>query len=248
MRLAIIADIHEDYLSLQKVLQRIESRGYDKLICLGDICGFSIPYYRYRKSRNASACLEMIREKCGIIIPGNHDLHVAKKIPVHAASFEFPEHWYDLDFKQRNDWSERNIWLHEDDLDSGLSSGDLEFIRSLPEYSILKTPGYNIMFSHYAYPNLSGFNKHFYSWEREFERHFTWMKANNCSMGFIGHAHPWGFYMVTPDRFRQFTYRSLPVREFPAIIGLPPVTRQHYRRGFCIFDTDSRMIRVTKRF
>ena len=61
MRLAVISDIHEDYLSLQKILQKAEAKGYDKLICLGDISGFSQPFYKYKKSRDASSCLQLVR-------------------------------------------------------------------------------------------------------------------------------------------------------------------------------------------
>ena len=37
------------------------------------------------------------------------------------------------------------------------------FLASLPTFEVLHTPDYNILFSHYAYPNLSGFVKGFYS-------------------------------------------------------------------------------------
>jgi len=60
VRLAILSDIHEDYENLLNIVEKAEARGFDKLICLGDISGFSLPYYKYGKSRNASACLALL--------------------------------------------------------------------------------------------------------------------------------------------------------------------------------------------
>jgi len=228
VRIAILSDIHEDLNRLQRVLNKIDRKGCDLLICLGDISGFSSSYFRYPKSRNASACLELIRRKCEIIIPGNHDLHAAGKIPVLPT---------DAGYK---------YWLHEEDLDPGYSEEEIDFLASLPEYAILPTPGYNILLSHYIEPNLSGFIQGFYSRGEEFGSHFTLMQNLNCKMGFTGHAHARGFYTVYPESFRHHGYRRLHLKDFPVIVGIPPVTRHKYRTGFCIFDTDSCLLQVIK--
>ena len=65
--------------------------------------GFSLPYYKYGETRDAKACLELVREKCQIIIPGNHDLHAAGKIPEHSDVFDFPANWYELDDQGRRE-------------------------------------------------------------------------------------------------------------------------------------------------
>lgn len=247
MRLAIISDIHEDIHNLRKVIAGIERTGYDQLICLGDISGFSLPYYKYHKTRNAHECLSLLREKCGIIVPGNHDFHAARRIPEHSAVFGFPSDWYELDFGQRSGLVNGEIWLHEmDDLDPLYRSEDIEFLRSLPEYHILKTPGGNILFSHYAYPNLSGFRKGFYVQEEEFRPHFEFMKEKNCEIGFTGHAHVRGFYTVSPGVFRHYNCRKLKLDTFPVCIGIHPVTSHKKRSGFCIFDTDSYHLQAIK--
>ena len=147
MRLAILSDIHEDYENLFKIVRKAESRGFDKLICLGDISGFSLPYYKYGKSRNASACLALLREKCDIIIAGNHDIHAAGTDP------EIPSILKGME-----------TWEHEKDLDPGYSKEDISFLATLPFYETLSTPGGNLLFSHYAYPNLSGLVKGFSGW------------------------------------------------------------------------------------
>ncbi len=246
MRLGIISDIHEDYCNLQKVLKKLERKGYDHLACLGDISGFSSSHYRYHRSRNASACLNLIRDRCDTIIAGNHDLHGARRIPEHSGIFDFPPDWYDLELQRKIELTNREIWLHEEDLDPRYSREELQFLEGLPEYHILQNGEQRILLSHYAYPNLSGFRKQFYIWGSEFQSHFRFMESHHCAIGFIGHAHPRGCFMVTPQRFRHYPYRKLKTPEEAAIIGVPPVTRHKKRSGFCIFDTHSRTIQAVK--
>lgn len=247
MRIAIISDIHEDIENLRKIIGRIEKSGYDQMVCLGDISGFSHPYYKYHKTRNAHECLSLLREKCDIIVPGNHDFHAARRIPEHSAVFDFPSDWYEMDHRERVRLANGEIWLHEtDDLDPLYRAGDLEFLRSLPEYHILNTPGGNILFSHYAYPNLSGLKQGFYIQEKEFRSHFDFMEQKGCNTGFTGHAHVRGFYVVTPGHFRHYRYRRYQLDTFPVCIGVHPVTSHKKRSGFCIFDTDSFQLQAIK--
>ncbi|MFO7668800.1 MAG: metallophosphoesterase family protein [Bacteroidales bacterium] len=244
MRLAIITDIHEDIDNLKRIMRKIDKKGCDKLVCLGDISGYSLPFYKYGKTRSATECLSLVRERCQIIIPGNHDLHAARRIPGHSKVFDFPHNWYDLDLEHRRELAADELWLHEDDMDHGFSSEDLHFLYGLPEYEILETANVNILLSHYASPNLSGFRKKFYTWAREFSGHFNLMEKHNCQLSFIGHAHPRGFFEVTENRFRHMAYRKRKMTKFPAIIGCPPVTRHQYRSGFCIFDSDPLVIKA----
>jgi len=113
LRIAIISDIHEDIITLRKIISRIQKKGYDKLICLGDISGFSLPFYKYLETRNAHECLKLLRETCDIIIPGNHDYHAAQRIPEISAIFDFPSNWYELDFRKKSELVNGEIWLHE---------------------------------------------------------------------------------------------------------------------------------------
>lgn len=246
MRLALISDVHEDYFYLKKILKRIETLGFDKLICLGDIAGFSNPFYTYKDTRDAVSCLHMLREKCDVLIPGNHDLHAARRLPEHSDIFDFPSNWYEMDLEHRSGLSNNEIWLHDCDLDPNYSKKDLKYLQSLPEFAVLDSPDFQILLSHYAYPNLSGFRKSFYAWEGEFKAHFKFMKENNCSVSIIGHAHPRGAYKVTPNSFKHRGYRKQKINKLPAIIGIPPVTRHKISSSFCIFDTSSRIMQIIK--
>ena len=229
MQIAILSDIHEDYENLLEIVAKVEARGFDKLICLGDISGFSLPYYKYGESRNASACLALLREKCDIIIVGNHDVYAAGIDP------ELPDILKDQD-----------AWQHELDLDPGYSEEDISFLATLPFYDILTTPTGNILFSHYTYPNITGFVKGLNSEEKEFQAHFAFMRQHNCSLSFTGHAHPGGFYKVNTRGFKHYRSRGIKITNFPVLIGIPPVTRNQNQGSFCIFDTISHKLQVFK--
>lgn len=229
MRLAIISDIHEDIDSLRKILQKAESKGYDLLVCLGDISGYSLPYYAYDNSKNASACLALVREKCEIILAGNHDLHAAGRSPNLPKEIQGQE-----------------TWQHEQDLNPGYNKDDIRYLESLPTFKVLPVQDYNILFSHYAYPNLSGYVKGFYTRDQDFQAHFAFMKEQECSLCFMGHTHTRGFLKVQSHDYKHYRYRRIRLSSKPTIVGLPPVTRNNHRSGFCIFDTNSLRLQVLR--
>lgn len=246
MRLAIISDIHEDYRNLKKILRKAALSGYDELVCLGDISGFSHPHYKYEKHRDAHACLSILREKSNIIVPGNHDYHAAKRIPANSDVFDFPENWYELSPEKQADLANGQIWLHEDEMPTSYTEDDLLYLNSLPEYQIMKGKKQNLLFSHYVFPNLIGFKKGFFHERKDFKLHFEFMQKLDCVISFSGHAHIRGTYLVTERKFRHFSYRRIKLKSFPVCIGVPPVTRNNNRSGFCIFDSDKHFIKPVR--
>lgn len=66
MKIAIISDIHANLQALQATLKDIEKRKVDKIICLGDIIS---------KGVHQRECIDIIKEKCDIVIRGNCDRH-----------------------------------------------------------------------------------------------------------------------------------------------------------------------------
>ncbi|MCG8307813.1 MAG: metallophosphoesterase [Cytophagales bacterium] len=247
MRLAIISDIHEDLISLQAALKAIDKLKCDKIVCLGDISGYSVPYYDYLQTRNAHECLRLVRENCEIVILGNHDIHAASIIPKHCSFFNFPNYWYKLDYHQRHSLANDSLWLHEEnDLDPLYKESDIEYLKSLPEFSTLKENETNILFTHYAYPNLSGLKREFFTYTDEYTQHFKYMDSLDCHISFIGHAHVKGFTLATPKKLRQFRYKEIQIKTSPCCIGIPPITSLNKRNGFCIFDLDTMKISVVK--
>ena len=247
MKIAVISDIHENSESLKQALREIEFHKCDEIICLGDISGFSIPFYTYFETRNAHECLNLIKANCKTVILGNHDLHAASIIPENCTFFNFPSNWYQMNYQQRNKLSQNVLWLHDEhDLNPLYTTEDIEYLKSLAEFSILNTPEFNILFTHYAYPNISGIKKDFYTYKFEFQQHFKFMESKNCAVSFIAHSHAKGFYTVTKERLKQYDYQEMELGLENICIGIPPITDQQMKSGFCIFDTYQHTIKVVK--
>ena len=68
MRLAIISDIHSNLEALTTTLDLIGQRTVDQTVCLGDVVGYGA---------NPKECLALVRERCSVVILGNHDLAAA---------------------------------------------------------------------------------------------------------------------------------------------------------------------------
>lgn len=69
-KIAIISDIHGNLEALTTVLNDIEKRNIKLIYCLGDIIA---------KGTHSKECLELIKEKCQIIIKGNCDDFFSKE-------------------------------------------------------------------------------------------------------------------------------------------------------------------------
>lgn len=71
MRYAILSDIHGNLEALQSVIQDIEKKSVDPIICLGDIVGYG---------PNPNECIQMIKATAKINLAGNHDYAPMGKI------------------------------------------------------------------------------------------------------------------------------------------------------------------------
>ncbi len=70
MKIALISDIHGNLEALQATLKDIEKRRVDKIICLGDIIA---------KGVHPKECINLIRQRCDVIIQGNCDKYFASE-------------------------------------------------------------------------------------------------------------------------------------------------------------------------
>lgn len=67
MRYGILADIHSNLEALEAVLAELDKRSVDEILCLGDIVGYGA---------DPAECVRIIRERCRVIVCGNHDYAV----------------------------------------------------------------------------------------------------------------------------------------------------------------------------
>ncbi|MCM3176331.1 metallophosphatase family protein [Cytobacillus horneckiae] len=71
MTIAVISDIHGNLTALEAVLENAHERGIERIFCLGDLIG---------KGPNAIKSVERIRETCEVVLLGNWDDFITKKI------------------------------------------------------------------------------------------------------------------------------------------------------------------------
>ncbi|MFH2001584.1 MAG: metallophosphoesterase family protein [Planctomycetota bacterium] len=64
MRYAIISDIHGNLQALHAVFKHIDEQTISCIVCLGDIVGYGADF---------EACLDLVADRCGIVLCGNHD-------------------------------------------------------------------------------------------------------------------------------------------------------------------------------
>lgn len=67
MPTAVISDIHGNVEALSVVIEDIDRRGIDRIICLGDIIGYG---------PDPLACVDIVRTRCEWSLMGNHDFGV----------------------------------------------------------------------------------------------------------------------------------------------------------------------------
>jgi len=67
MQVAICTDIHGNRHAFEAVIAAAEAAGAQELWCLGDLVGYGA---------EPDACVALAREKCSIVLAGNHDLAV----------------------------------------------------------------------------------------------------------------------------------------------------------------------------
>ncbi|MFO7973642.1 MAG: metallophosphoesterase family protein [Candidatus Hydrogenedentota bacterium] len=64
MQYAILSDIHANFEAMEAVLEKIEERGIEQILCLGDVVGYNA---------NPNECATLIRERGIPTVCGNHD-------------------------------------------------------------------------------------------------------------------------------------------------------------------------------
>ena len=101
---AIVSDIHSNFDALQAVFEDIKNNSVDRVACCGDITGYG---------PQPAECLALIKNKCGVIIQGNHDAAVAKTI----------------DYADFNEIAKSAVEINRKLLGAGI-----KYLKTLPEF------------------------------------------------------------------------------------------------------------------
>ena len=244
MRIGIISDIHSDLQSLNAALNNLSARGYDKLICLGDIVGYSYHYKNNLEGRNSDECVKLVKQHCDYVIAGNHDMYWSMRLPEYLRKIRYPDNWYKLNLQERMDFSNDLIWLYDDEVDEPMLTDHIDFLSSLPESCILDCGRLSVLFTHFLYPDLTGSSKFFPDTINHFRPHLKFMKLNKCILGITGHAHLQGYSVTSRDHFRYNFFGKTRLEPLPQVIIGPAVTRGDSKNGFMIFNTETDELEV----
>lgn len=245
MKLGFITDIHEDIQNLEKALSILSDEKCDTIVCLGDIVGFTIPFYRYIETRNAEECVRLVKENCSVVVTGNHDLYAIKKIPNHKFGFDYPDNWYDLEYEIRAKKSRNKIWLYEDsELKCSLSDNAKEFLNELKEVEVREFDDIKFLLSHFCCPDFSGSAIYFPSEPFHLAKHFDFMKEKNCAVSISGHGHPEGTIIVDQNKFSLKGFGTYKLSEDHQWLVIPCVARTSRLNGVSVLDTSAREIKT----
>jgi len=243
MRIGIVSDIHEDIIRLREAFSILESHQVDEIICLGDIVGYSVPYYGYLKERNANAVVDLIREKCSSVVVGNHDLYATRKIPEHRSFFPYPTNWYELEFSDREYISRGQIHLYENnELPSLLSRRNLDYLLSLPEYDVKDCGDHKLFLTHYAFPDCTGSATTEVRLVENILEHLDVMAAHDCIYGFSGNDHFEGFQLFTANSVIDFTFGRHAILDGPTWVHGPTVSKGTTNNGVMIYEAEHRRL------
>lgn len=100
MSIAIVSDIHGNADALRIVLDDIDSRGIETIVCLGDIVGYG---------PDPVDCVDLVRERCEWSLMGNHDFAVLYEPTSFNASAEQSCFWTRSMFEQEPDPTRRRL-------------------------------------------------------------------------------------------------------------------------------------------
>ena len=239
MKIGFISDIHEDIIRLRQAIALLEEHKCDKLICLGDSVGYSVPYYGYLKSRNAHDVLGVVRSKCDIVLAGNHDLFAAKKLPVYTAGFKYPKNWYQLSYAERMKRAEGKLYLYEhDDLPALLTEKEKTYLARLPEYLVRNFDGLKLFLSHYAYPDLIGTFTFEASEPAHVKEHFKFANKHGCHISISGHDHTEGLRTISKNGLKTYRFGKVKLEDSDLWISGPCVANGKFANGVMILDTE----------
>ena len=226
--LAIISDIHANLEALAAVIEDIDSRGVDRIVCLGDILGYG---------PNPRKCLDLIMARSMITIMGNHDFAVLYEPANFNIGAETACFWTRRRLEDEPDNNKRcarwdflgNLQTKAELSNSGMEMGKLVFVHGSPRRPV----------NEYIFPDDIYNNPH--KVQGLFERF-----EHLC---FVGHTHVPGVFLDTPDFYSPDELEDVfEVTSRKALINVGSVGQprdRDDRAGYVIVEHDAvRFVRV----
>ena len=126
MRIAVIADVHSNIFSLNKVLLDIDNRNVDMIVCIGDLVGYAT---------YPNQVIDTMRENRIMTIKGNYDEAVGEELIVCGCDYSDPKDAENAEISLN--WTIDNT--RED---------NKAFLRNLPKEVKITFEGRTILFVH----------------------------------------------------------------------------------------------------
>lgn len=243
MRIGILSGIHEDIIRLEEALALLKERNCDTLVCLGDIVGYSVPFYGYLESRDAHKAVQLIKSSCKYTVTGNHDIFAINKTP-QISIFKYPNNWSTLSHFEKAKVSSGEIWQYDNELPAILEPEDENYLEGLPEYLVLNFNDLKIMFSHYVIPNLVGDHSKFVASKNNMEEHFNFMKKEGVHISIFGHDLQNGVRIFHKNSIDIFPFGKHELKKFPIALSGPWVANGTKANGVMVLDTKDLSIEV----
>ena len=204
MKFGVYGDIHGNLEALEVALAEFEKEQIDYFVCLGDIVGYGA---------NPCECIELVREREGITVAGNHDFAIAGKL--------------NIDFF--NSYAkEAVLWTRKE-----LSREHIQYLRDLPlvkEYEDVLT----------AVHGTLNFPEMFDYIQTSYDAHLSLELLEN-PVCFLGHSHvPVSFKQGPTVTFSMESEIEIPL-DSKTLVNIGSVGQprdENPKASFCVFDTD----------
>lgn len=200
MKIGILTNIHDHKDKLIDAINKLKKEKCEKIVCLGDMVGSTVPHcLHYFNKRNSSSTLDLIQKNCDVVVVGNHDLNAVGRVPKYTGDFKYPKGWAKMDYYSKSDIAKGKIWLYENELPTLINRKDRIYVIGLPEVQFKNYEDKNIMFAHYAYPDVTGSTTITYRNPKYLSKHFRYMEIHHCNISFSGHEHENGLRIFTEE-------------------------------------------------
>ena len=139
MKIGLISDIHGNKKALDTVLEQLEKKNIDKIICIGDLVGGA------PMSEEVVQKIISMGQKV-VAVKGNRESYIIDGMPnlVHEEKIKIGDEQL-----QRNEWIKKE-----------LSDSSIEFISKLPKEILCEIEGKKIYIAHYPMNEDGNFRKH----------------------------------------------------------------------------------------